>query len=446
MKRPLIILVLSGMLALSACAAGDTAQTQQTADTAAATAAQQETTSETSSETTSETAAETTADTAETTTERPSGDYVHGEDGYFNLADEIPEFQMRMQDGGTCWLYAACASMETAYYKQNGRYMSLDPLELLDIIYINEKQDGFIPIKTTIAKEYGGWQWMVTETLTRGFGGLVIDSSVILDSTDRKAIQENIRSRGAVAVGIPDSEMKRLGVFGPYTTWNHPDADFFDHDVTIIGWDDHFPKEYFNTPADEDGAWITYNSNFSATKFYYISYSTPLEYAISHSVTDRYGEVLSYDAGNEQDRYITTQDSTKTANVFHKEGRLTAVGTYNDFDTQDITIEIYDSTFTDLLYSQENTLGYHGYHTIDLDTPADVTDYAIAVTYSKGAPVEGETIDYDMVDYTTFSESGESFVYIDGEWKDMHDSDIRSTLGIDYEPNNCCIKALCEKE
>lgn len=76
------------------------------------------------------------------------------------------------------------------------------------------------------------------------------------------------------------------------------------------------------------------------------------------------------------------------------------------------------------------------------DTPVDVTDHAVAITYSKGAPVEREDIDYGQSDHNTVSESGQSFVKINGNWKDMADSDIISAICADLKPNNCCIKAL----
>ena len=381
--------------------------------------------------------------TAEVTTkEKKVYDYVHGKDGYYNIADEMTEFEMKSQQYGTCWLHAAAASMETAYFKENGSYISIDPLKLLDSTYLDEKDEGFFVKDGIDAKEFGGSQPIVTFQLSNGFDDLVLDSSVIIDVNDREAIKENIRTRGGVAIGILDNDESKKGWFGSYRSVNYTKDDDFDHDVTIIGYDDHFPKEYFNEPASEDGAWITYNSSLGSACYYYVSYCAPIEYAISHSVTDKYGEVLSYDSGKEEDRYIRTGNSTKTANVFHKAGKLAAVGTYNDFDEQDIKIEIYDADIQKLLYSQDAKLSYNGYHTIDLDTPADVTDYAVVITYTKGAPVEGEDADYGELEYKTVSEKGQSFVYIDNKWKDMTDSDIKDVLKIDFEPNNCCIKAI----
>ena len=389
--------------------------------------------------TTSETTTEPIITETEPTSSAPK-DYIHGEDGYFNLLDNLTEIEMKSQQGGTCWLYSGANSMETNYALKNGSYITIDPLELLEYTYGKGREEGFLPDEGINAKEVGGWQWIITETLSRGFGNLTEDSAIILDASDREKIKETIRTRGSVSIGVNDTDNKYKGLHGKYYTLNY-DKKEYDHDVTIVGYDDHFPKDYFNIPASEDGAWITYNSSLGSAGYYYISYSAPLEYAISHSITDKYTEVLAYDAGNEDDKFVKTGDFTTTANVFHKPGTLAAVGTYNDFDDQEIKIEVYDTSFTNLLYSQDAQLEYHGYQTIDLDTPIEVTDYAIAITYSKGAPVEGETIDYGYIDYITKSENGQSFIKLD-TWRDLTESGIESKLGIDCKPGNCCIKAL----
>jgi C1A family cysteine protease len=417
--------LIAGMLAMTGCADNtETTSSENTSDTAASAVS---------------TEAESTETTEPTTQDPGPESYTHGEDGYYNILEDFPDIETPSQKGGTCWLYAAAMSMETAYAKENGSLISIDPIELLDYGY--GQDEGFIVKEGIDPMEIGGWQWIVTESLTSGFGDLTMDGSVILDTSDRDAIKQNLHERGGVAIGVNDTDKRYKGWHGEYYTLNYTKAEF-DHDITIIGYDDHFPKQYFNIPASEDGAWICYNSSFGSAGYFYVSYCAPLEYGISHSVTDKYSEVLAYDAGNEQDRYIKTGEKTTTANVFHKAGTLAAVGTYNDFDEQDIKIEIYDADFKNLLYSQDAVLDYHGYHTVELDTPVDVTDCAVSITYSKGAPVEGDDIDYGHADYITDSESGQSFVRVNDSWKDMTDSDIMSVTGADFKPNNCCIKAL----
>lgn len=397
-------------------------------------------------------------------------DYVHGDDGYYNLAEDLKYFKMPTQYSGTCWLYAASASMSTAYEKKTGKELDINIPEILESIFGNGKHEGFFTADGVDKADLGGYQNFITDRLSRECrDGITLDSSMIIDPNDRETIKGAIKARGGVVVVIDDWSSK-AGVFGSYLTTNYDQAKKYDHDVTLIGWDDHFPKEYFEVPAAEDGAWIAYNSNINE-RYYYISYCSPFEQATSHTVSDEYSEVLSYDAGNGLDNYIQTEGSTKVANVFHKKGKLAAVGTFNNFGTQNIKIEIMSADFKDLLYKQDAVLDYNGYHTITLASTVDAEDFAVVITYEKGAPVEGESFYTGLVSYKTSIEKGQSFVFVDGSWKDMSDSDIKSVLKTgngqsvcfsekgewrdylsdsdmenllktDFEPGNCCIKAL----
>ena len=464
MKRQAIAsLILAGMLL---CGCGDSSSTDSS--TSSSQAESSSSAAESSSSTESSSSA---ADSSSYAS--PKYDYVHGSDGYYNIAEELKNFSMPMQQAGTCWLHAARASMQTSYEKQTGKELKMDIFEMLDTVYGNDKQEGYFIKEGTNKAEIGGWQWIVTGTLSRGYkDGITLDSSVIIDPTDREAIKNAITTRGGIAAEVCDENVQKE-MFGNYKTVNYTENDKYDHDVTLIGWDDHFPKDYFKLPATQDGAWIAYNSNLGGV-YYYISYCSPLGYSISHTVSDKYSEVLSYDAGNEQDRFVKTEGSTKTANVFHKKGKLAAVGTYNGFDKQDIKIEIMSADFKNVLHTQDAVLDYHGYHTVELTKPVDAEDFAVVITYSKGAPVEGETIENDSGMYKTVSEKGQSFVFTGGKWKDMTDKDIKTALktyngpsasanqngavkdnlseedinkllNADFVPNNCCIKALFQK-
>lgn len=371
-------------------------------------------------------------------------DYEHGTDGYYNMMDELKLFQMKTQQAGTCWLYAGRASMQTSYEKQTGKELKMEIYDMLDAVYRDDKQEGFF-VKSGVDKgELGGWQWMITDTLSRGYkDGLTLESTVDIDPSDHEAIKNALRTRGAIAAETYDKAQGK-GFFGKYFTVNYSLPDEYDHDVTIIGYDDHFPKEYFINRASQDGAWIVYNSNMGEL-LSYISYDAPFGYTFSHAVSDKYSEILSYDAGNEMDRYVKTGGSTKVANVFHKAGKLAAVGTFNDFDKQSIKIKIMSADFKNVLYTQDAVLDYHGYHTVELTKPVEVSDFAVVVTYEKGAPVEGESIENGDGMYKTVSEKGQSFVFAGGTWKDLSDADAKTVLKTDFAPGNACIKALYAK-
>lgn len=118
------------------------------------------------------------------------------------------------------------------------------------------------------------------------------------------------------------------------------------------------------------------------------------------------------------------------------------MGTYSSSENQKIKIEIYDSNFENILYSQDAILEVNGYNIVELNKPVEVTDYAIAIQYNNNAPVEGETWDDGTLSYKTESEKGQSFVFLNDMWQDITDEDVISELGTDFIPNNCCIKAL----
>ena len=459
MKRhTLTSLILAGMILFCGCA-GKSAPGSSTSSSSPA-------------ESSSSTEAAVTTPEA-TVTAAPQYDYVHGTEGYYNLAEELKYFKMYKQYSGTCWLYAASASMSSAYERETGKEFNVKVSDMLELIYGDEKQEGVF-IKNGFDKSaLGGYQGFVTDRLSGGYSdGITLVSSMVIDPADREAVKNAVKTRGGVAAIICDKNVEQKW-FGSYFTVNYKQAEVYDHYVTIIGWDDHFPKEYFKVPATEDGAWIVYNSNINGG-YYYISYCSPFDHTISHTVSDKYSEVLSYDAGNKLAAYVKTGDSTKVANVFHKEGKLSAVGTFNDFDYQDIKIEIMSADFGKVLYTQEATLDYQGYHTIQLSTPVEVNDFAVVITYTKGAPVEGESIDTVVGSYKTSIEKGQSFVFAGGKWKDMSDEDINTVLTTgkgrsvyfsengmwkdflneseaemlftaDFAPGNCCIKALFQE-
>ena len=141
---------------------------------------------------------------------------------------------------------------------------------------------------------------------------------------------------------------------------------------------------------------------------------------------------------------VSTGDETTTANVFREKGTLAAVGTYTVADDQDLTIQIMTGDLTECLYSQSCHADRKGYHVFKLEKPIEVNEYAIAVTYPQGAPVEGDSIELDnALRVETSSKADQSFILIDDEWLDMSDKATWDRLG--SVTNNACIKALYSK-
>ena len=402
---------------------------------------------ETDTQTTAATeAAETETTAAETEAPEPVYDYVHGDDGYFSLTDSGLGTPVKVQGTGTCWAIAASSAIESGILVNSGKTKEIDPDSLLNAVYNDEKAEGWFLAENLSKKDLCGRGWMVVEALADGIDGMVLTEANDYENCDPEFIKESIRTKGAISVGVPDKQAAR-GFFGDYQTFNQPDAvednGDFDHDVTIIGWDDHFPKEYFRTEASQDGAWLVQNSRFEKYSYYWFSYDTKFLTPYGWNASEDYGEVISYDGGKEN--HIGTGDETSIANVFHHAGSLTAVGTYTTADNQKITIEIRDAAMENVLYSQDAEYPVKGYHLTDLEAPQDVTDYAIVIRFAGDAPVEGDGFSDEFLSYHASAEAGQSFVLIDDKWADLSLPETAEALKLDFTPNNACIKAVYAK-
>lgn len=362
----------------------------------------------------------------------------------YNLLEDGVEFEMVSQLSGTCWLCASSCAMSTGNRLNHGGNIVLDQYELLDEIYSDDKDEGVFLATGVDKKKFGGLAISVINQLSRGFGnGLVLDDSIDANEWTDNEIKMGIREHGALYVGIPDS---KIGRYGGVVTMNYPDAEpgEFDHSIAVIGWDDDFPKENFMTQASKNGAWITYNSNYPG-EYYYVSYDTPFDRLYDTpcfmSVTDEYSQVLSYDCGHWMTDPVSTGDETTTANFFTGKGKLSAVGTYVLANDTDLNIQIMTPDCKECLYSQKYHADLKGYHVFKLDTPMDVRAYVIAVTYSTGAPVEGESIVYDSTARVDIvSEMGQSYILVNDEWLDMSEQTTWDKVGC--VTNNACIRAL----
>ena len=442
MNKKLISMITLCCIMLSACSDSSSVETTTIDETITVS------TAESAAETTvEETVAETTAETAETT-EETLPPYVHGEDGYFTLIDAGYGTPVKTQDMGTCWVTALATAMESNYLVRTGESITIDPHDLLDSVFNPDKPEGWFLSDNADPLNIGGWTWEVVEVLSNGWDSYIItDASMYEQDLDREIIQNGIRENGAMIISISDQLLRLyINYFDDICTYNVPSnrLDEPDHAVTIVGWDDNFPREYFKNEPSQDGAWLCQNTRgetWGRGGYYWVSYDMPFnEYGIVQ-ISSEYDHVTAYDWGNEDS--FSTGDTTTIANVFHDSGTLRAVGTYTADLNTNIHIEIRDTNMENVIYEQDAFFEINGYHSVVLDTPIDVTDYSIVLTFDAQAPAEGESFEaMDGENFVATINPGESFVLIDGEWVDMSSDNISELLGIDYVPNNCCIKAI----
>ena len=224
-----------------------------------------------------------------------------------------------------------------------------------------------------------------------------------IPASDQQSVKQALMEYGAGFFGYYfNSAYNTTDRSGAYcciqaTDANGDYAHASNHAVTLVGWDDNYPKENFNSISrpTQNGAWIVKNSwgttgsNAAYTKngYNYISYEDTAslnEICMFFRVepVDKYQHLYQYDGTLNIDDYVgLTANHSQIANVFTAQGheQLRAVSILTLEEGLGYTLEIYkgltaedDPTSGELLSTQEGSIRYHGYHTIELDQPVSV--------------------------------------------------------------------------
>ncbi|MCD4737525.1 MAG: T9SS type A sorting domain-containing protein [Bacteroidales bacterium] len=231
------------------------------------------------------------------------------------------------------------------------------------------------------------------------------------------------------------------------------------HAIAIIGWDDTRV-----TDAPQPGAWLTKNSwgsGWGYDGYFWISYydkhscQHPEMGAVSfqNSGTWQFDKAYYHDYHGWRD---TKTGITEAFNGFIATGTETikAVSFYSVDDNVDFTITIYDDfdgvDLSGELTSQYGNIPYHGFHTVDLNTPIEIDDgneFYVYVELSAGGHAYDRTsivpvllCGPDQKVVVPSAANPEESYYHDGtEWLDFYYYDDPSGY---QNTGNFCIKAL----
>ena len=214
-----------------------------------------------------------------------------------------------------------------------------------------------------------------------------------------------------------------------------------DHAVSIVGWQDDYARTNFDDNGkkpEHDGAWLCRNSwgsTWAEEGYFWISYedATLTEFwSFEAERADDYDNIYSHDGA----AVSLATSVSKSANIFCTQGveELKAVSfqTYSNYDYQ---IDIYAAresameTPADglLVYSQEGSLKYPGYHVIPLEKGVTLDDgmkYAVSVSLTSK---DGTTVYTYVEKGSTYSaEAGQSFFYGTSGWQDTTADDYKN--------------------
>ena len=379
------------------------------------------------------------------------------------------------QTTGSCDVYAAATVMDVNYQINHGELPFIEPLDVLDRFYVADPDDPNSPegvyIKVGNPNDYGA-DLSVGMFFALGaddYNGYLLNDITLryrdigkgdkYFSTDE--VKDLIKTQGPVEVGFTwEYDKSANGIYTQSTSL--PD----NHWVAIVGWDDDFPADYFQTVPKSNGAWLIQNSrspSWGNNGYAWVSYEYKLPYLITAELTKEYsygvptGRIPCIDVISKE------SDETSAASVFNNDGTLKAIGLIVDPKSnttpEEITIEIYDGKFGELLSTIEVTESYPGYHIYELDEPLEVSDFTVVEKVKNGYIVsEGSSFYIEeqgmrmsetgyaigKLGDVVYTEPGVSFYYSDGEWIDATDKSLLSKFNAYDFPSSCELECLGE--
>ena len=231
------------------------------------------------------------------------------------------------------------------------------------------------------------------------------------------------------------------------------------HMVTIVGWDDDFSKDKFNSSnkPSKDGAWIVQNSygtSWGDGGYYYLSYEDVHVCDIYMAITDIDQEVednsysydkLGYNAfyGYGNDTYSST--SAYAMNVFKKyrnKSELLKEVTFGTTGTGNYKLYYYEGnggtvTIEDMIYVGSGKMTEAGYITHKFEEPIlladDVTNFSIAVFYDMDTstlPIAVSEQDNSKYTFVTLDYNKSFMSYNGYYWEDLAKNNRTSIASI----------------
>lgn len=209
------------------------------------------------------------------------------------------------------------------------------------------------------------------------------------------------------------------------------------HEISIVGWDDHYSRDNFLITPLGDGAWIVKNSygkDWGDNGMVYVSYydktlsvSTNIdEYATAIIIEN----TVPYNKNYQHDiiwggKFISGENLSYVNEFKALDDDLIAgVGTYFERSSINYTVSVYVND--QLKLTQSGVSPYFGFHTIKLDKyiPVRKGDYFYAVITSDSVPI------MNLSDMRTHSYEGISWINRNGNWSDLYEEGMIAVMKI----------------
>ena len=410
-----------------------------------------------------------------------------GTDGVGDAANPVPEVLPVAYDGrttgrapsiknqgslGTCWAFASLMALEARLLPNEVYDFSEDHMSLNNGFCIPQSDGGEYTMSMAYLLSWKGPVLEADDPYGDGVSpaGLKAVKHVqgveLVPGKDYEKIKRAILQYGGVQsslyTSMTDEESQSVHYNEEKYAYCYIGSQPPNHDSVIIGWDDEYPRENFNTEVNGDGAFICMNSwgdGFGDDGYFYVSYydsNIGLNNIIYTDVEDpdHYDHNYQTDLRGWVGQLGYGSDTVWFSNVYEAQGKetLEAAGFYAT--DRHSSYEVYvvknigdeesikaGDGFKNRELAASGSLDYAGFYTIPLkaDTRAGLDlepgeRFAVLVKLTTPDSVHPAAIEYDAGDGKTIVDisDGEGYISPDG---------VNFTRVEEEQKCNLCLKA-----
>ena len=367
---------------------------------------------------------------------------------------------------GTCWAFASLGALETSIRPMEDDIFSVDHMSMCNSYALDVNSGG----EHTMSIAYlAAWQGPVLEKDDPYGDGMSdpnlpaekhLEEALIINGREDETIKSAIFRYGAIETSIYSAleyvDSYSMYYSSEYAAYYYDGDETPNHDVVVVGWDDHFPKENFTIQPEGDGAFICKNSwgeEFGDDGYFYVSYYDT-KICRKSVVYTRVGDMDNYDKIYQTDKLGWvgqlgfSKEEAYFSNVYQagKAENLAAVSFYaTDKNTE---FEVYVvrnfkdvTSFKNRELVTSGSMKYAGYYTVDFPEEIELEDherYAVVVNIKTPGAVHPIAIEYNADERTASFDisDGEGYISLYGEmWHRAESS----------EKCNVCLKAFTNK-
>ena len=341
---------------------------------------------------------------------------------------------------GTCWSFASLTALETSGRPRWQSQYSVDHMTLRNSFSLKQEEGGEYTMSMAYLLSRQGPVWESEDPYGDGYSpegltpAVYVQEIQIPPARDYEAIKEAVFLLGGVQSSL---YMSMVNVDSQSVYYNEEEqaycyigSQMHNHEVVIVGWDDHYPKENFQIEVEGDGAFLCVNSwgeAFGDGGYFYVSYY------------DRYiGETnvvyTGVTSADEDSRLYQTdlcgwvgqigygREGAYGANVYTAESEelLEAVGFYAT--EANTSYEIYVDTdvedgprFAGRKLAARGNVKNSGYYTIALDEAVELQPgqrFAVILHVTTPEAVHPLAIEYQADDATRYVDLSDGEGYI----------------------------------